>query len=86
LEDVKKQAPHADCQVTSTNVSRNLTLNRDKPPFDNADLRRAVALSLDPEPLSIFSNRIRVISARPCCRHPRDCGDTTGNAGDVARL
>ena len=60
LEDVKKQAPHADCQVTSTNVSRNLTLNRDKPPFDNADLRRAVALSLDLKPLSIFSNGYRI--------------------------
>jgi len=47
LEDVKKQAPQANCVVTSTNVSRNLILNRDKPPFDNADLRRAVALSLD---------------------------------------
>ena len=47
LDDVKKQAPQAVCVVTSTNVSRNLILNRDKPPFDNADLRRAVALSLD---------------------------------------
>ena len=27
--------------------ARNLILNRDKPPFDNPDLRRAVALSLD---------------------------------------
>ena len=47
LEDVKKQAPQAICVVTATNVARNLILNRDKPPFDNADLRRAVALSLD---------------------------------------
>jgi peptide/nickel transport system substrate-binding protein len=47
LDDVKTQAPQAVCVVTSTNVSRNLILNRDKPPFDNADLRRAVALSLD---------------------------------------
>jgi len=47
LEDVKKQAPQAVCVVTATNVSRNLILNRDKPPFDSADLRQAVALSLD---------------------------------------
>jgi peptide/nickel transport system substrate-binding protein len=47
LEDVKKQAPQAICELTATNVARNLILNRDKPPFDNADLRRAVALSLD---------------------------------------
>jgi len=47
LEEVKKQAPQAICVVTATNVARNLILNRDKPPFDNPDLRRAVALSLD---------------------------------------
>jgi peptide/nickel transport system substrate-binding protein len=47
LEDVKKQAPQANCVLTSTNVSRNLILNPGKPPFDNADLRRALALSLD---------------------------------------
>src|SRR5262249_57471545 len=35
------------CEVEATNVARNLILNREKPPFDNADLRRAVALSLD---------------------------------------
>src|SRR5206468_12446989 len=27
LEDVKNQAPHAVCEVTSTNVSRNLIMN-----------------------------------------------------------
>ena len=47
LNDVVAQAPQAICELTSTNVSRNLILNRDKPPFDNADLRRAVALTLD---------------------------------------
>jgi peptide/nickel transport system substrate-binding protein len=47
LEDVKRQAPQAICVLTATNVARNLILNRDKPPFDNPDLRRAVALSLD---------------------------------------
>jgi peptide/nickel transport system substrate-binding protein len=47
LEDVKRQAPHAVCEVTAVNVSRNLILNPEKPPFDNPDLRRAVALTLD---------------------------------------
>src|SRR6266404_4596830 len=47
LEEVKSQAPQAVCEMTSTNVSRNLILNPGKPPFDNPDLRRAVALSLD---------------------------------------
>jgi peptide/nickel transport system substrate-binding protein len=47
LADVKSQLPSAQCQVGSMNVTTNLILNRDAPPFDNADLRRAVVLALD---------------------------------------
>ena len=47
LNDVKAQKPDAVCVVTATNVSRNLIMNPGRPPFDNPDLRRAVALSLD---------------------------------------
>jgi len=47
LRDVTTQAPQANCELNPTNVSRNLIINRDKPPFDNPDLRRAMALSLD---------------------------------------
>src|SRR5262249_5824098 len=47
MRDVKAQAPKAICELTSTNVSTNLIVNRDKPPFDNADLRTAMALALD---------------------------------------
>lgn len=47
LKDVKKQAPKAICVVAPTNVSTNLIVNRDTPPFNNADLRRAMALTLD---------------------------------------
>jgi len=32
---------------TSANVSRNLVVNRDKPPCDNPEIRRAMSLSLD---------------------------------------
>ena len=47
LKDVKSQAPQAVCVLEPTNVSTNLIINRDSAPFDNADVRRAVALSLD---------------------------------------
>src|SRR5215510_3379422 len=47
LKDVKSQAPQAVCSLVPINVSTNLIVNRDKPPFDNADLRRAMALVLD---------------------------------------
>jgi peptide/nickel transport system substrate-binding protein len=47
LKDVKNQAPQAICEMFTANVARNLIVNRDVPPFDNPDLRRAMSLSLD---------------------------------------
>jgi peptide/nickel transport system substrate-binding protein len=47
MRDIQTQAPRAICELTPTNVARNLIVNRDKPPFDNAEIRRAMALSLD---------------------------------------
>ncbi len=47
LKDVKSQLPQAECDVVMDNNSRDLLINRDKPPFDNPELRRAMALSLD---------------------------------------
>jgi len=46
FKDIKNQAPQAICELTP-GVSRNLIVNHDAPPFDNAELRRALALSLD---------------------------------------
>jgi len=47
LKDVRSQAPEAICEMTAGGISRNLVVNRDAPPFDNPDVRRAMALSLD---------------------------------------
>jgi peptide/nickel transport system substrate-binding protein len=47
MKDVKSQAPQAVCELTSTNASTNLLVNRESPPFDNPNLRRALALGLD---------------------------------------
>jgi peptide/nickel transport system substrate-binding protein len=47
LKDVRSQAPNAICDLTSGNASTNLIMNRDKPPFDNPELRRALMLALD---------------------------------------
>jgi peptide/nickel transport system substrate-binding protein len=47
LPDLKAQAPQAMCDLEPGNVSCNLLVNRDKPPFNNPDLRRAMALALD---------------------------------------
>jgi peptide/nickel transport system substrate-binding protein len=47
LKDVNQQMPEAICELTPIGVNRSLIANRDKPPFDNTDLRRAMALSFD---------------------------------------
>jgi len=47
LKDVAAQAPQAICKLATTNVSTNLIVNRDVPPFDNPEIRRAMALTLD---------------------------------------
>jgi peptide/nickel transport system substrate-binding protein len=46
-KDIGKEAPQASCDLVSTNASTNLLVNREAPPFDNAELRRALALTLD---------------------------------------
>jgi peptide/nickel transport system substrate-binding protein len=47
LRDIHNGAPQAQCVLRPVNVSTNVIINRDAPPFDNPDLRRAVALTID---------------------------------------
>jgi ABC-type transport system substrate-binding protein len=45
--DMKAQAPKAVCEYAPTGVTTNLIVNRTSAPFDNADIRKAMSLSLD---------------------------------------
>ena len=47
LKDIAGQAPAVICELVPSNVQRNVILNREAPPFDNPEIRRAVALVLD---------------------------------------
>ena len=47
LKDIKEQAPKATCQLMASNVQRNVIINREAIPFNNPELRRAVALTVD---------------------------------------
>ncbi len=47
VRDVKSASPNAICEIASSNVSTNLLVNSTRPPFDNPDIRRAMALVLD---------------------------------------
>src|SRR5260370_27553426 len=56
LKDVKAQAPKAVCVVEPINVSTNIIVNSSAPPFDNLDIRRAMALALDRKPFVSILN------------------------------
>src|SRR5437899_4263355 len=45
--DLQRQRPDALCDLPPGSVSVNLIVNREKPPCDNAELRRAMSLALD---------------------------------------
>lgn len=45
--DMKSQTPKAICEFAPTGVSNNLIVNRSAPPFDNAEIRKAMSLALD---------------------------------------
>jgi len=47
LKDVRAQAPKAHCGLQPSNVSTNLAVNPAAPPFDNLQIRRAMAWALD---------------------------------------
>lgn len=47
LKDVNNQAPDAVCSLVPTNVSRNLIVNSDAPPFDDPNIRKAMMLTID---------------------------------------
>ena len=47
IKDIKQQAPQVICELAPANNSLNLLVNREAPPFDDPDLRRALSLALD---------------------------------------
>jgi peptide/nickel transport system substrate-binding protein len=47
MKDLKGQVPSAVCEITPGTISRHLLINRSIAPFDNRDVRLAMALALD---------------------------------------
>jgi peptide/nickel transport system substrate-binding protein len=46
-KDLQAQAPGVQCLLQATGTQGNLLVNREKPPFDNAQIRKAMVLAID---------------------------------------
>ncbi len=47
MKDVKARSPNAICEMITTGTQSNLMVNRENPPFDNPELRKAMSLAID---------------------------------------
>ena len=47
IKDIRQQAPKAICQVIPSSETVAMIVNRTSPPFDNPEIRRAMALAMD---------------------------------------
>jgi len=47
IHDINSQAPSAICEIDPTPIQFNLLINRDNPPFNEPDLRRAMQLTIE---------------------------------------
>ena len=57
MADIAKQKPDAVCRLVPNNVPINILINRDRPPFDNPQLRKALSLMFDRQAyVDILSN------------------------------
>ena len=83
LKDVKTQSPNAVCVVEPNNVSTNIIVNSSSPPFDNLDIRRAMALALDRKAfIQILFEGQADIGGTMLPAPGRAVGDAEGDAGD----
>ena len=69
------------------NIPRQLLVNRDKPPFDNPELRRAMALTLDRKAfIDILSDGAGLDRRRDDAAAGRQLGHAARGAADPAGL
>ena len=83
----RSQAPQAVCETVPWNIPRQLLVNRAKPPFDNPELRRAMALTLDRQAfIDIISDARGLDRRRDDAAARGKLGHAAGGPADPAGL
>jgi len=57
MKSLQEQAPETQCVLQPTGTQGNLLVNRERPPFDNEQIRRAMVLSIDRKAFSDILSR-----------------------------
>jgi peptide/nickel transport system substrate-binding protein len=52
MKDMKARSPNAICGMIITGTQVNLMVNRENPPFDSPDIRKAMSLAIDRKPFN----------------------------------
>ncbi len=75
MKDCRNRRPPMQCVVQATGTQGNLLVNRERPPFDNAQIRKAMVLAIDRKAFSdILSRGMYQGRRRQCCRRPKASG------------
>ena len=84
MREIKGQAPRSNAG-SSVGTSRSLIINRERPPFDNPELRKAIGLASTARRSSTSSARARAISAHDAAAARRRLGHPAGAVTDAFR-
>ena len=74
MKNIQAEVSKAVCDVEPANQSTNLIVNRDAPPFNNPEIRRAMALALDRKTFIDILAEGKAMLAVPCSRRHKVSG------------
>jgi peptide/nickel transport system substrate-binding protein len=91
LKDINAKRPEAQCQFVPSNNTINMIVNSAAPPFDNPQIRKAMALALDRSAYNTILSEGRsmigvvMLPSGPWAMPPEELAKIPGYGSDVAK-